>query len=121
MNLSALTLSQIETCAGRCKCGAFDEQPERRSDARIIDGVCAAFQVTPEQLTSRSRKASVVLARHAAMYLLRKHTSHLSFAEISEKFHHTHGSAMYAVQRITEMMETDPAFRALVEGVEAGL
>lgn len=65
------------------------------------------FGVTPQQIHSRSRDRTVCLARAAAMYLVRKHTT-LSFPEIGQACgKKNHSTVLMATQRVEKLLAGD--------------
>jgi len=66
----------------------------------VIAAVAAAFGVTPVDILSQSRRAAIIEARHAAMYLSRKllGTSLPAIAHAFNKAHHA--TVMHAVRKI---------------------
>ncbi|MBI5866353.1 MAG: chromosomal replication initiator protein DnaA [Planctomycetes bacterium] len=78
--------------------------PDPESIERLVMG---RFGVTREQLHSRSRDRTVVLARGVAMLLARRHTR-LSFPEIGRAMgRKNHSTVLMAAQRLERMIEGD--------------
>jgi chromosomal replication initiator protein len=114
---------------------ALDEaiiRTRRTPEPSQIERVVAArFDVTREQLQSRSRDRTVVLARGIAMLLARRHTS-MSFPEIGRAMgRKNHSTVLMATQRVERMLRDDAAvtwktshgehraaLRGLIESVE---
>lgn len=114
---------------------ALDEaviRTRRTPDPSQIERVVAArFDVSREQLQSRSRDRTVVLARGIAMLLARRHTS-MSFPEIGRAMgRKNHSTVLMATQRVERMLRDDTAvtwktshgehraaLRGLVESIE---
>jgi chromosomal replication initiator protein len=89
----------------------------------IIRVTAQACNVTPLDILSQRREPRTVLARHTAMWLAHKLTLR-TYVEIARAFNrHEHSAVRYAVRRIDEAMEDDPAFArqvwALVRMFEA--
>lgn len=63
----------------------------------IIRKVCEGFGLSPEQLASRSRKQSYVVARNTIFYLARKHTE-LSLQDIGDKFSRRHSTVLKGIE-----------------------
>ena len=73
----------------------------------IETAVAARFEVTCEQIRSKSRDRTVSLARALAMYLVRKHTP-LSFPEIGRAIGgKNHSTVLMAVQRVERHLGQD--------------
>lgn len=66
---------------------------------KIKNFVKAKTGVTRKEMSGQSRRQKVVFARHVAMYLCRKYTTH-SYPEIGRAFSKDHSSAIHAVQKI---------------------
>ncbi|RMF84880.1 MAG: chromosomal replication initiator protein DnaA [Planctomycetota bacterium] len=75
--------------------------------AEIEAAVAAYFDVTTDQIRSKSRDRSVSLARAVAAYLIRKHTP-LSFPEIGRAIGgKNHSTILMAVQRVERLTGED--------------
>ncbi|MBE6759783.1 MAG: chromosomal replication initiator protein DnaA [Ruminococcaceae bacterium] len=84
---------------------------------RIVDEVCRALEVTPEDVYSRRHAAPISLARQACMYCIRE-TTNLSYDEIGSNFGgRDHTTVIYAVQRIQSLIDQKPDFRALIQDI----
>lgn len=67
---------------------------------KIINAVCGYFKIDPELITSKSRKASLVLARQTLMYLLRRRAN-LALDEIGDLLGgRDHSTVIYGVEKI---------------------
>lgn len=91
--------------------GGLNMKPET-----IIAQVCAAYDVTLEDLRSRSRRAALVRARHAAMYAVRQHTD-LSYPAIGRFFNRHHTAVMHAVDRMEGARRVNRHLDQLLEEV----
>lgn len=81
---------------------------------RIIDAVAEQFSLTRDKLLSRDRSRDVALPRQVAMYLIREETS-ASLPQIGEELGgRDHTTVMYGCDKISDLMETDDAFRRQV-------
>ena len=65
----------------------------------IIDSICRAFALTPEQLASAVRKQECVLARNTAFFLARKHTD-LSLEQIGRHFNRRHSTVLKGISNV---------------------
>lgn len=74
------------------------ENPLFSIDA-IIRKVCEGFALTPEQLRSRSRKQSHVVARNTIFYLARRHTA-LSLQDIGDRFNRRHSTVLKGISAV---------------------
>lgn len=90
----------------------------RSTVASVERAIVQHFRVTWTAVASRRRDAKTALARHAAMWLLKKLQPQRSTVSIGRAFrnedrpwmHHT--SVMHGIARIDAMMAGDPAFDA---------
>ncbi len=86
-------------------------QPEE-----IIAVVCTFYGFSRKELTSQSRPAQLITARHAAMALLMECCPSLTYEQTAELFgHRDPGTVRYAVRQITNRAECEPNFRADLE------
>ncbi|MCC6360142.1 MAG: chromosomal replication initiator protein DnaA [Phycisphaerales bacterium] len=90
---------------------ALDEaavRSRRTPDAADIERIVSLrFGVTREQIQSRSRDRTVVLARSLAMLLIRRHTA-LSFPEIARSLgKKNHSTVLMATQRLERQLAMD--------------
>jgi len=84
------------------------------SAALIRDFVAAQFRLSVEELTSRSRKRSVVFARQLGMYLSRKYTED-TLVEIGRLYARDHSTVLHGIQAITEAIHRNTSVRGQVE------
>jgi chromosomal replication initiator protein len=83
--------------------------------------ICAAFEVSREELLSATRTGRVAWPRQVAMYLARQHTG-ASLPAIGERFGgRNHTTVMYACRKASERLAADPAAQALVHDLERRL
>ncbi len=88
---------------------------------RVQELVCAAFQVSREELISTARSGRIAWARQLAMYLARQHTG-ASLPAIGQRFGgRNHTTVMYACRKAAERLAADPAAQALVHDLERRL
>jgi len=91
----------------------------QRSPADVLKAVAAAYGLKPAELRSRSKKASIVLPRQVAMFVL-KETTGLSLPEIGRLFgdqHHT--TALHSIRKVVTRREEDPDFDRQVSALVA--
>jgi len=70
----------------------------------IINTVADFFEITPSDLTKRTRKKEVVEPRQIAMYLMREILK-MSFPQIGEKFgKRDHTTAIHAYEKVSTMI-----------------
>jgi len=85
----------------------------------IADAVLLRFNVRLSDLQSRRRAQSVTLPRQICMYLTRRLTNR-SLEEVGAFFGgRDHTTVLHADRKIRRMVGHDPAFRGLIEAIEA--
>lgn len=67
---------------------------------RIIKIVSDHFDVSEEEMKSKSRKLEIVEARHYAMTMLRRNTP-MSTIKIGKVFHRDHATVLHAIKTVT--------------------
>ena len=83
--------------------------------------VCNHFNMAPEMLQEKTRKREVVQARQLAMYFSKTYTN-ASLAYIGKQIgKKDHTTVLYACKAVTDLMETDRAFKAQVEDLQKKL
>ena len=95
---------------------------EEQNDV-TIDGVqkvvCEYFNITRDELLSKTRKRNIVQARQIAMYMSRNLISNCSLstigAEIGGK---DHATVLHACTTVSDLMSTDKAFKQYVTDIE---
>jgi chromosomal replication initiator protein len=96
-------------------------QPERMTIEQIVTAVCDHYQVTVEQLTSRSRSRAIAFPRQMAMYLARTETD-ASLPQIGEKLGgRDHTTILYGYEKIAGLAETDAEIRRSVMEIKSVL
>lgn len=72
----------------------------RIAATRIVESVCWASGVSRDELMSERRTARVAQARHAAMFLLRKHTA-MTLDEVGDVFcNRDHATVLHGVRAV---------------------
>ncbi|PIE58110.1 MAG: chromosomal replication initiator protein DnaA [Desulfobulbus propionicus] len=94
--------------------GSLVEGAEEITATAIRDLVGSQFQVTTEELMSRSRKRAVSYPRQIGMYLTRKYTKD-SLADIGSMYNRDHSTVLHAIRVITRDMSQRSATRKQVE------
>jgi len=96
-------------------------RPQKIEPGNIIQAVIDEYNVTEDELQSRSRSHRIALPRQVAMYLLRENTE-LSYPEIGDKLGgRDHTTVIYGNDKITEMVETDPDMQRQIKKVKESL
>lgn len=94
-----------------------DNQPVPITVERIINEVARTMSVTPEDIRSNKRSASISSARQVAEYVVR-HITGLPMKNIGEEFGaRDHSSVVYAIQKVEERMATNSTFKGLVNDI----
>ncbi len=94
-----------------------DNQPIPITVERIINEVARTMSVTPDDIRSNKRSATISSARQVAEYVVRNITG-LPMKNIGEKFGgRDHTSVVYAIQKVEETMEKNPSFKGLVNDI----
>lgn len=117
--LKARLLNQKVTLELACEVlSHYDVESPQFSMERIIDFVCDAFNLSPNQLGSKSRQRQIVHARNAAFFLARKYTD-LSLKDIGDTFNRKHSTVIKGITNVEREihMET-PTGRQLARTVE---
>lgn len=84
-----------------------------------ISEVCKAFNLTEQEIKSKSRKENIVKARHVVSYICRSilHTR-ISFHFLGEKLGgKKHCSIIHSVKACRDMVETDKLFSLTVDNI----
>ena len=66
---------------------------------QIAEHVCKSFELSENNLRSKSRKRETVLARNLAFYLARKHTN-LSLKDIGTRFNRRHSTVLKGITSV---------------------
>jgi chromosomal replication initiator protein len=74
------------------------------SVSNIQEVVCDSFQISLEELNSKSRRKEIAVARKVAMYLCRYYTTQ-SLVSIGQSFNRSHSSVLHAVNEMSKEMK----------------
>ena len=86
-----------------------DIQPQR-----VVDLVADAFNLTSDRLMGRDRSKAVALPRQIAMYLMRQEAD-ISLPQIGRELGgRDHSTVMYAIKKVTDLLERDDRLRRQV-------
>ncbi|HAS88920.1 MAG TPA: chromosomal replication initiator protein DnaA [Desulfovibrio sp.] len=84
----------------------------------IVNHICRSYELTPEQLRSKSRKRQIVLARNTAFFLARKHTE-LSLKDIGTRLGRRHSTVIKGITNIErEISLQTPLGRQLQDTID---
>ncbi|MCU0845725.1 MAG: chromosomal replication initiator protein DnaA [Spirochaetes bacterium] len=100
----------------------FDEDTQKKiSTTDIMSKVAERFEVSVDDLSSKSRHSRVVLPRFVAMYLTRKMTD-LTTIDIGREFgDRDHSTVLNAMNNVEKMIKEDEEFKERVEDMIAEL
>lgn len=95
---------------------------EEKSDVnmeKVQSSVCEYFNISREELVSKSRKRQIVQARQIAMYLCRNLISNCSLAAIGAEIGgKDHATVLHSCMTVSDLMATDKVFRKYVTDIE---
>ena len=95
---------------------------EEKSDVnmeKVQSSVCEYFNISREELVSKSRKRQIVQARQIAMYLCRDMISNCSLAAIGAEIGgKDHATVLHSCMTVSDLMATDKVFRKYVTDIE---
>ena len=92
-------------------------QTRKIQPATIIEETCREFGVNPADITRRSRKRGYVCARQISIWFMRKY-SNLTLLECGTMFNQDHTTAIHSVKTVSDLMETDEAYRLMVTSIQ---
>jgi chromosomal replication initiation ATPase DnaA len=82
----------------------FHRSPSQVTIEKILDLVSEYFKQHVYQITGKSRKSPVVMARYAVIWLTRKYTS-LNYSEIGIHLNRDHTTILYAFRQVGVLIE----------------
>ncbi len=77
----------------------------------ICEMIATQFQVSLQEMQSKSRKRKLAFPRQIAMYLCRKHTED-SLADIGRIFNRDHSTVLHAIKKVNELTVRDTSVNA---------
>lgn len=86
----------------------------------IAEQVCSYYNMSTDELFTRSRKREVNDARQMVMYMTKKHTS-LPLTGIGTRLGRSHATVLHAVNNIENRLATEPQLRSDLEAIEQAL
>ena len=88
------------------------------TEQKIISVVADYYNLSPSQLTSKTRTEQVALARHISMYLIRKHLD-IPLKRIGQIFGgKDHTTVMAGIDKVEKGLKTDPQMQQAIEELE---
>ena len=86
---------------------------------KVQKNVCEYFNITRDDLLSKSRKRQIVQARQIAMFLCRQFISNCSLATIGAEIGgKDHATVLHSCNTVSDLMSTDKVFRKYVNDIE---
>lgn len=96
-------------------------RPKALSMQEVVEAVSCFFNVQSKILCSDARSKEVMLARHMASYLAKKHTE-CSLSEIGSALGgRSHATVLHSVNLIKSQLDHDPVLRHQLSQLEAAL
>lgn len=119
MARAAVTHSEINMELARSVVGSITNTTTKKiSLERISEAVANHFKVPVEELTKKSRKQDVVMARQVAMYFAKKLTD-FSLASIGKQIaDRNHATVLYSVKAVQDKMSVDKLFANMMKQLE---
>lgn len=114
VNDSEITLPMTESIVSRLvKLRTKHITPEL-----VVNTTCKYYKVTHKELNSSSRKANIVRARQAAMFLMQKHTN-LSSTQIGIHIgRRDHTTVLHACRQVDIKIKTQPGYKEEIQAIE---
>lgn len=98
------------------------EEKNDLSIDRIQRSVCEYFNISRDELVSKSRRRQIVQARQIAMYLCRNLISNCSLSSIGAEIGgKDHATVLHACSTVSDLMSTDRVFKKYVTDLESSL
>lgn len=100
----------------------FDEESSRKVTPNdIITKISDLYNISVEDIISKSRQSKIVTPRFIAMYLTRKLTD-MTTTDIGKQFgHRDHSTVVNAINKIEDDMKNDPDFKEQIEELKTEL
>lgn len=88
------------------------------SEQKIVNVVADYYNLTPAQITGKDRTGQIVLARHIAMYLIRKHLD-VPLKKVGEMFGgKDHTTVMSALSKVDKELKTNTQLQSAISDLE---
>ena len=96
----------------------FDDDPNKKiTIPDIMTKVCEKFNVTVDDLVSKSRQSRVTYPRFIAMYLSRRLTDYVT-KDIGREFgDRDHSTVLHAMDKVEKIMSEDEEFKEQIEDI----
>lgn len=101
------------------------EQPHKTTEL-TVDAIknCVAdyYNLTVNQLNSKTRTSNIIVARHIAMYLVRDLIKDISFIQIGHEFGgRDHSTVMKACDKVEKKLDKDLNYRKAIQDIKKKL
>ena len=94
---------------------------DQLSEQKIINVVSEYYNLTPAQLTGKTRTGQIALARHIAMYLIRINID-VPLTKVGTTFGgRDHTTVMNGIQKVENMLRTDESLKAVIKNLQKSL
>lgn len=111
----AIAKEAIESLASSSK------DKSKLDESKIIRTVADFYNLSPSQITGKNRTSQIALARHIAMYLIRK-TLNTPYAKIGALFGgKDHATVINGVMKVEREWKTNPDLQKAIEALESRL
>jgi chromosomal replication initiator protein len=89
-------------------------EPEVLTVANIIEMICRHFQLSKNEICSKSRKRCIARPRQIAMYFARRYTES-SLEAIGREFNRDHATVLHSINLVKKQLDESIKFRNQVE------
>ena len=101
--------------------GLSEYEKEPISVDKIVKTVAEYYNVDVNSINTKSRKREIVLVRHTAMFLAKKHLD-LSTSKIGQQIgRRDHATVLHACKTISNLLDTNKQFRSEMNEIESAL
>ena len=84
----------------------------------IVEKVCCHFNVSPEDVSGKSRKKTLVVARQVSMYLAQKHTK-MPASRIGKLIAgRDHSTVLHSCEKVEERIKVDYMYSQVIKDIE---
>ena len=94
----------------------IENHPAEITVDRVLEEVALAFDVTADEIKSKSRKANISLARKVSIYIL-KEVKGLTFVQIGNILDKNHSTMTIHYQDIVDSFETNKQFKETIDDI----
>lgn len=95
----------------------YGDRGEKKITPEYIIEACAKFyNVKKEDIYSEKRTKEIVMARQVSIYII-KEVTNFSYPKIGAVFGKDHATAIYAIKKVKELMDSDISAKINIEGL----